>query len=66
MTNLDVANMAKKDEFFAAYEAAKAAKTEKQAINTAPIRIDRQVERFKKASFSEKEEQVLFEDAQSV
>ena len=66
MTNLDAANMAKKDEFFAAYEKAKAAKTQKQAINTAPVRIDRQVKRFKKTSFSEKEEQTLYEDALSV
>jgi hypothetical protein len=66
MTNLDVAGMAKKDEFFAAYEKAKAARAEKQAINTASIRIDKQVERFKKTSFSEKEEKILFEDALSV
>ena len=66
MTNLDVADRAKKEEFFAAYEAAKAAKTGKQAINTASIRIDKQVERFRKISLTEKEEQALFEDALSV
>jgi hypothetical protein len=66
MTNLDVAGMAKKEAFFAAYEEAKAARIKKEPINTAPIRIDKQVERFKKTSFSEKEEKALFEDALSV
>ena len=66
MTNVDAANMAKKDEFFAAYEKAKTAKIEKQAINSAPIRIDEQVVRFGNTSFSEEEEQALYEDATSV
>jgi hypothetical protein len=66
MTNLDVADMTKKDVFFAAYEKAKAAKTEKQAINTAPIRIDEQVVKFGKNSFSKKDEQALYKDAISV
>ena len=66
MTNLDAADRAKKDEFFSAYEKAKAVRTNKQTINTSPIRIDKQVERFKKTSFNEKEEQALFEDALSV
>jgi hypothetical protein len=66
MTNLDVANMAKKQEFLKAYEEAKAAKTEKQAINSAPVRIDEQVAKFEKASFSKKDEQALYKDALSV
>ena len=66
MTNIDVANNAQRDEFFAFYEKAKAAKTEKQAINSAPIRIDEQVIRFGNNSFNEEEEKVLYEDAISV
>jgi len=66
MTNLDVANMAKKEEFFATYEKAKTAKIEKQAINSAPIRIDEQIVKFEKASFGKKDEQALYKDAISV
>ena len=66
MTNLDVANMAKKEEFFAAYEKAKAEKTGKKAINTAPIRVDEQVVKFGKTSFSKRDEQALYKDALSV
>jgi len=66
MTNLDVANMARKDEFIAAYEEAKVAKGEKQAINSASIRIDEQITKFEKTSFSRKEEKALYEDAISV
>ena len=65
MNNIDFENMTQ-DEFLAAYEKAKAAKKEKQAINTAPIRIDEQVENFKNRSFSEEEDQTLYEDALSV
>lgn len=66
MNNLDVANMAKKDEFLLAYEKAKAAKVEKQAINSAPIRIDEQIVKFEKTSFNKREEKALYQDAISV
>ena len=66
MNNLDVVNMAKKEDFFAAYEKAKEAKVEKQAINSAPIRIDEQITKFEKTSFSKREEKALYEDAISV
>ena len=63
MNNLDVA---KKKEFFETYEKVKAAKTEKQAINTADIRIEEQIARFSKNSFSKEEELALYEDANSI
>ena len=66
MNNLDAVNMAKKDDFFSAYEKAKSAKVEKQAINSAPIRIDEQIAKFEKTSFNRKEEKALYEDAISV
>jgi hypothetical protein len=65
MNNLDVANMAEKD-FLVSYEKAKVAKAEKSPINSAPIRIDEQVVRFEKNTFSKKDEQALYEDAVSV
>jgi len=66
MTNLDAANIETKEAFFAAYEKAKSAKKDKQAINTAALRIDEQVERFANFSQSVESEQALYEDALSV
>jgi hypothetical protein len=65
MTNLDIANMTE-EEFLAAYEKAKATKAGKQAINTASMSLSEQVDRFENTSFSEEEEQAIFEDAISV
>jgi hypothetical protein len=65
MNNVDAASMTEK-EFLAAYEKVKAAKAEKQPINSAPIRIDEQVAKFEKTSFSKKDEQALYKDAISV
>jgi len=65
MTNLDVAKMTG-EEFFAAYESAKAKDTEKRPINTATLRIDEQVDRFEKNSFGADDEQAIFKDAMSI
>jgi hypothetical protein len=66
MTNLDVAGMSKKEEFFTAYKKAKAAKSEKQAINSAPVRIDEQIKTFGKTSLGKRDEKALYKDALSV
>jgi len=66
VNNVDVANLAKKDDFFSAYEKVKAAKTGKQAINTASMSVDEQVIKFGKTSFSKRDEQALYKDALSV
>ena len=66
MTNLEVANLEKKEEFFANYNRIKSAKTEKFAINTNNICIDEHVIRFSNNTFSDEDEQALYDDAISV
>ena len=66
MNNLDAANMKKKEEYFANYESAKAAKTEKKPINSADFTINEQINKFEKTSFSKKEEKAIYGDAMSV
>ena len=61
MTNLDVINM-NPGEFSAAYEKAKALRSEKKPFNTADIPLSLQIERFEAASFSDEEYRALDED----
>ena len=65
MTNLDVADMTE-DEFFEAYEKAKAAVQNKKPINSSSLSFESQLERFKANSFSDEETKALHEDALSV
>ena len=65
MTNIDVAGMTK-DDFLAAYEKAKSEKKEKEAINTATIPLEEQLNRFNSCSLSEEDVKALHQDALSV
>jgi len=63
MTNLDVIGMTE-DEFLEAYT--KAAKQDKNPINSSSLSFETQLDRFRANSFSEEETKALHEDALSV
>ena len=64
MNSLEIANDPTGEKFLEAYREVELAK--KCAINTAPYRIDQQIERFRKTSFDEKDVEALHEDAMTV
>ena len=65
MTNLAVASMKEKD-FLAACEQAKSERKARNPINTAPLSIEKQLDRFRRNSFTEEEVAAHHRDAISV
>jgi len=65
MTNLAIANM-KEEDFLAACEQAKLDNEAKETINTSPLTIDKQLDRFRRNSFTEEEAAAHHKDAVSV
>jgi hypothetical protein len=65
MTNTEIAKMTE-DQFLASCEEARAEKEGKKAINTSPLSIREQLDRFGKSSFTKEEEAAHHADALSV
>jgi hypothetical protein len=65
MTNTEIAKMTE-EQFIISCEEARSDKEGKKAINTSPLSISEQLDRFNKSSFTKEEEAAHHADALSV